>query len=645
MISQNIAKSLIPENLREIELFNKIIEIFIEYMQENSNLSLDVTNFLNKPEPQIFEELIKIYAKNFYEVVNKSKNNPILKEKIIQEHKKFNLEYVDRLDINVLNLLDFDKLTLLKNFQQSKGNLKSIEFIYEIFNKIQFENSILQNDKIFEVLDTGTPMVYQIKTNMLEEIFVNFVKPLTHPVGWKYVYARLVSEIFKDYFFVEEIYDIAILQVYHKDFTDDFKLNRGFLFENDIDGNALLDNGLPKLYKAENKDVLNVTRFGSFYKTLNLDSEVNLVQNPEVSKIETNYNQTEQNTTITITFKSGEILEQTSNPRTLKLYYGKGPNDLNKIIKKDYTPFIGSYSLYLNYNTRLELKLKDKINFDSATGLIDTTGNKLFCGCGNAFVSQDLKCGEKTLNQTDYNKQTVVSPLSVGLDSRQVFKGVKYKYQKLYFYIDLTRIKKIEFPLTISLDGDAFTLNYTNKHIKIVKFNGIRLNKTRTLENSYYDKTFQLEIINQNGELIESVSFNLIPRVDYTETQTSKSDMEFEESLNKEYSRDSYILDISNISIPDHFNENLESYSLVWDYLDYEYFADLDLSQRIKDKPFISSFELFDYKPPLYYSNLVGHFRIAGNDFGYNQRTQEIHLLGSQGWFCNDDFSIESFKN
>ncbi len=644
MITQNIAKSIIPDNLREVELFNKIVEIFIEYMQETSQLSLDTTNLFNKPKEEFFEEIIKIYARNFYEVVEKSKNNPVLKEKIIQEHKKFNLEYTDKLSISVLNLLDLDKLTLLKNFQQSKGNLKSIEFIYEIFNKIQFENSILQNDKIFEVSNTENIMEYQVKTNMLEEIFVNFVKPLTHPIGWKYVYSRLVTEIFKDYFFVEEIYDISILQVYHKDFTDDFKLNRGFLFENDLQGNALLENGLPRVYKAENKDVLNVTRFGSFYKTLSLDSEVNLVQNPVVANIETTYNQTQENTTITITFKSGEILEQTSNPRTLRLYYGKGPNDLNKTIKKDYTPFIGSYSLYLNYNTRLELKLKDKIDFKSSSGFLETTGNKLFCGCGNAYVSKDLKCGDKVLNQTDYNAQTIVSPLSLSLEPRQVFKGVKYKYPKMYFYIDLTKIKKTEFPLTISLDGDAFTLNYTKKHIKIVRFNGIKINKTGTLENGYYDKTFQLEIINQNGELIESINFNLIPRTDYTQEDLTKSDMDFEKSLNNEFSRDSYILDIGNIQIPDNFPGNAESYSLVWDYIEYTYFADIGLSQTPKIKNYIDSFELFNYKPPLYYSNLIGHFRIAGNDFGYNQVNQKLILLGSQGWFVNDEFSIEAFN-
>lgn len=63
--------------------------------------------------------------------------------------------------------------------------------------------------RISETVDTSTPCVpftYKVEGSMLPELFENFVIPLAHPVGFSYLYDKLLRISFRDYFNVEYIY-------------------------------------------------------------------------------------------------------------------------------------------------------------------------------------------------------------------------------------------------------------------------------------------------------------------------------------------------------------------------------------------------------------------------------------------------------
>lgn len=652
-LTKSLAQSIVPDNLKEIELFKVVVDVFIEYMEENSKLTLDSTKFLDLDNEVVFEELLKIYARNFYEVVLKARNNLELIRKLTKIHKNFNVDFdPSRLNLELSKLINPETLTLLKNFQQSKGTLRAIEYVFDIFNKIQFEEEILQSDAVFEVKETGNLLEYSVETNMLKDIYETFIKPLTHPVGWKYVYARLIQLSFKEYFFVDEVYKINILQVYNSNgLTDDFKLNRGFLFQNTENGTAILENGSPKTYTAQNKNVLNVTRFGKKYNILSLDSEINLVQDPTVKSITTKDDTKTDNTTVSIEFASGEILEQTSNPRTLTLYYGTGPNDLNKKIKKDYTPFISEYSLYLNYTTELKFRVKDTIGFEAQTGFSDTTGTRLHCGCGNAYVGTPLVVGQTRINETDYTNEVTLNNLNLKVgEYKQCFLGVKFNKPRMLVYLDLAQFSQSDYPLTISLNGDEFKIDYIEGlQQRIIKFNNIVIHEKDVLEYGYILNSFELSITS-NNEVIESISFNLIPRLKYLVDEIQKSDFNFEVSedgLN--YTRDGETIDFSvlpeNPNYPQDITE-LENIQLVWDYIEYQYYAQIgELSQSTGDKDYLKSIELLSYKPPRHYSNIVGNFKVGGSGFAYSPKDSKFVLVTHNGAICSDSFSIETYKD
>lgn len=663
MIFKQLVLDLIPDSLKDSQMFNDVLSILVEYIEENSQESLDILNIYNETSGG-YPEIVKAYAHNFLDIIEKAKNNIYLQEKLISIHKQYGVDYdVTKLSANPAKILNRQNIELLKNFYQTKGTLNSFRYVYDIFNKLQLEETALQSDSVFDVSESGEILTYNLKTNMLGELYEQFVKPMVHPLGWAYVYTRLVSATFNDYAFVKEVYNIkhfTIDNVLYPEYTDNFKTNIGHLFENNADGSPRLVNNRPVTYAANGEPSYQVFRFGKYYDELDIASEICLVQDPNVTKIETGENGQTGDTWIRITFESGEYLEQHSvNPetgsRTLRLYYGDGPNDLKQTIKKDYTPFIGEYGLDIQYTTEYKTLTNEKVDFESFAGFFDTLGTMMFCGCGNGVVSKDNICGnQKIANITDSNAITRVRSISLNpnyQNTRQSFLGFKYKRPNLYLYISLENFDKSEFPINVNFNGVSYTINEKDSQKKILEISGVSINERYTLEHGYTDKSYTVEISNEN-ELIESCTFRLVPNLEYYTKNIERTDFDFdynpEGKYGEEFSRMAEMQYFDEITPPEYIDTNADTYELNWNYLEYNYFATLgelgDLKQYPKSN-YIRESEVFDYVCPKYYSNQVGHFKLYSLDIKYSEYKNQLIVNYPKGSICNDfDFDIQTIK-
>lgn len=382
-----IAKNLIPENFRENKLITEVIDIFVDYIWENSNIAIDVNNLYNQKNTVLYEEIIKTYAANFYKTITDGSKNHKLASQVKKAHEKWGFDFDDvRLDIKAIDLLNKEQLELFKGFQQSKGTLNSIEFIYKIVEQLNIESFALETDGELKIYPGENIFEYVVEGSMLPEIFEAFVKPLAHPVGWIYLYLRTYVLKFDDYLLSKEVFNVKTFRIIceNTDKEDNFKNNTGYLFETNSDGSIIYENNSPKCYEVKKEPAFNVTRLGVTYPVLTLESELCLVENQTIKTIEKS--SIKGNNRITIYFESGEYLEQNSNPKSLILYYGKGPNDLNQKIKKDYTNFLNKCALDLDYDRTVVTAIKDSTNFMVSFGLANTLGRIAAVGAGNVFV-------------------------------------------------------------------------------------------------------------------------------------------------------------------------------------------------------------------------------------------------------------------
>ena len=387
---KSIAKNLVPENYKSNQFIMDVLDVFVDYIYENSSLAIDINNLYNSKNEVLYEEIIKTYAANFYKTITDGSRNHKLTEAVRKAHEKYGFNFNEtQLDINVIHLLSQEQLELFKNFQQSKGTLRSIEFIYHIIEQLNIESFVLETDGQLTIEPGENIFEYRVYGSMLPEIFEAFVKPLAHPVGWTYLFTRTYALKFEDYFLCKEVYDVNIFRVTCEDVDgeDNFKTNIGYLFETDSDNNIIYENNKPKTYKADGNPVFNVTRFGVNYPELTLESELKLVKNPTIKTIEKT--SIKGNDKLVIYFESGEKLEQNSNPRNLILYYYNGINSLNQEIKKDYTNFLSKRALELDYDRKVVTTIKDKYQFQVDFGLASTTGKFAAIGAGNMYLGSE----------------------------------------------------------------------------------------------------------------------------------------------------------------------------------------------------------------------------------------------------------------
>lgn len=401
-----ILKNLVPDNFKENKLIMDVLDIFVDYIYENSNLALDINNLYNSKNEVLFEEVIKTYAANFYKTISDGTRNHKLAEAVRRAHEKWGFQFDDvKLDIRAIDLISKEQLELMKSFQQSKGTLRSIEFVYKIIEQLNIESFTLETDGQLRLREGENIFEYIVEGSMLPEIFEAFVKPLAHPVGWVCLYLRTYSLYFEDYFLSKEVFDVKVFRVVCEDecCEDNFITNEGYLFETDQENNILYDDDYktkPRMYKAIGEPVYNKTRFGVNYPELTLKSELILVGSTTIKTIEKS--SIKGNEKITIWFESGEYLEQNSNPKSLILYYGFGQDDLERGkegIKKDYTSMLDKCSLELSYNRKVVTTVKDANTFQVDFGLSSSTGKIAAVGAGNMYVgNRSYKLGEFLVN-------------------------------------------------------------------------------------------------------------------------------------------------------------------------------------------------------------------------------------------------------
>jgi len=320
-ILEDIIPSIIPDNILEIQLLKDSLDIFLEYLVENSDISQDIKNIFDENKVPIYEEFVQIYLNNIYTVLSQSEHNERLYSKLKNMYEAIG-KNVDNIDmtIDILGLLTKEYLITNKEYKSSKGTPKGMEYIYNIIIRAGFQYDYFGPiEGQFTYLEEGNLFEYIIEGTMLAEVYEAFVKPLAHPVGWKYIYRRVLYMSFVDYFDLEFIYTFRALEV---------RCMNGFNLTKDDYMN-------------------NISHTGE--KLLDDDDYVVFVQNEDI-KLD-GFNTSRKRT---VFYNSGKYIVSKEEPRSL-IFYDSKPRDI-------------TYSLFPN-NTDTDTLY----SIDANTGIISFT--------------------------------------------------------------------------------------------------------------------------------------------------------------------------------------------------------------------------------------------------------------------------------
>lgn len=520
----HIVKSILPQNIKDIKLVKETIDVFLEHLMEKSDIAIDIYNMFDENKEVLFEEYVKIYLKNMYVVLTNNIYNEQLNKKL---EKLYNIAGIKnykelRFDENILDILNKDMIFSNKAYKNSKGIANTIEYTYNMIEKLDVQQSILKGDGYFNLTEGPEIFNYNVEGSLLKEIFEHYVKPLAHPVGWAYSYNRLYNLYFRDYFNVEIIYDFKEFyvgcQFGQSDKKDDYKTNKGYLpFSDNSDRNIKIkDNNLitrdelaedeyyslpDKMFTADGNPIKQVIRHGVLKDLTSTENQ--LVESNKVKEI-LKYN-SGKDTIIEIYFEFGEKLEAHSFPRSLKLYYYDQKNiPRNKdgryaVVKKDYDTVLGHCGLQLDYTFTLRSTIKDPIKFRYDFGFADTTSKLNAVGfqfCNNSkvgakYINENVDVTYKSYAR--FNRFTFDDALNF---QQKIIEKVLCFDDKIEVWFNASLIKsnyEIKFNNTtrqISSNCEEFNYKGKNKELKfeildnfkIIDSLYIRLTKSNTKE-------------------------------------------------------------------------------------------------------------------------------------------------------------------
>lgn len=366
---KEIIPAITPDNIKDIQLLKDSMDIFLDYLTEHSDISINIKNILDQDKEPIYEEFVKIYLNGIYNVLTKSEHNEALYDKLKTSYRAagLNIEDID-LSVDIVNLLTEEYILTNKAYKESKGTPTAMEYIFNIIINSGVQNDFLgDNIGRFKYFEGENLFEYHIEGTMIEEVYNHFVKPLVHPVGWAYFYQRVFYQSFTDYF--------------------DLKFEYTFGY-----------NGLE--VRCMNGDILSKDNY--LTNESHHTPPQQLVDDNKVVFINVDHLGRGDNSTkrTRVYFASGEYLESNNNPRSLKLFNKPNEDDNPNYneIKINYDEFDGNCGLYINYTVKVVSTVEEQLEFQDISHIASTTGKKNVVGAGNVYIGASI-CGEELVNK------------------------------------------------------------------------------------------------------------------------------------------------------------------------------------------------------------------------------------------------------
>lgn len=372
---KTIFESLLPTNIKDIEMVSDALDIFLDFIENNSDIALDIRNIYNQNNPKTKNEFIKVYFYILYTVFNNARagdklRNSFINDLLLNSDGNFIVPTIPE----VSSIMGEEQYIAQKLTKTQKGTPASFKNMYEfalnsgflsnVYNDLQIDYEYKEGDNVFE---------YEVFGVMTPEMYALLIAPMVHPLGWSYVYSRLQKQYLFDYFNVDLDYNIATFDVncLNNDNADNYLtgLDREGLplptyidpwntISDYIKGDVVQESGSFWLCLVDN------TNSAPTVMNANWQSKEHSIALIEQIKLVDGYD------TI-ITFLTGHIMRSTTSPISTKLYEDhtrqnilidyNDPNDTSN----------SQCSLLLEFIPNITTNVGDKLRWEENISIIE----------------------------------------------------------------------------------------------------------------------------------------------------------------------------------------------------------------------------------------------------------------------------------
>lgn len=212
-----IFEAIVPGNIKDIPLIKKSFKIFIEQLNKNSVIAQRIDKIFDIDSNEFYKEteqgdLIKITDSNFlkesknnlktglfmmylgllYNLIGSIQTNSLIREATLIRNYENSLIFKEQ-----YNILTSEFLGTFRAVQQAVGTENAIHYIYQFSKYI--ETGLMQDDLDIKFKEPSN-FVLNYNGSLHKYYFTEFMKNLSHPVGWTYTYTTILNIFLEDYF-------------------------------------------------------------------------------------------------------------------------------------------------------------------------------------------------------------------------------------------------------------------------------------------------------------------------------------------------------------------------------------------------------------------------------------------------------------
>jgi len=376
--------ALVPENIKNIPLVQTAMDIFIQNIEDNSAIAINIkkmyefnitaldNNLVINSKAKIKQGFVDIYLESLYNTIVAAQNNQALQDKLSLIGKPN-----ATMNKNVQDIVDPDFFLTNKVFKESVGTLSALNYSHKLGTRLESSNNV-NLPTITEV----KPFHLLVEGPLSAEMYANLVEPISHPVGFTYDYINVVESVFIDLFNLEKVYiekkDIEIRgsKGYYTIFTSD-------------NTQAAID-----AIQADFLTRINILT-GKLFTLAEFQAQVqpNIHLNKVVLDI------TENNTNgrnVSILFTDGTMIVQNTQSTNGNIYYVNANTWIAQaqgiITEFSSSAINGHYSLFLEYTLTYrvtygdDLTLKETTDITQLNDATSTPGNITYTDSAGALV-------------------------------------------------------------------------------------------------------------------------------------------------------------------------------------------------------------------------------------------------------------------
>jgi len=366
---KDIFEVITPENIKDIPLLQTAMEIFIENLEENAQISQDIKQIyenefvdsdsesLQDSKKIIRQALLDTYVTALYNTLTKAQSNPAIKAKLaVAKSNDENYPFLNDID----SILNQEYFVTNKSVKQKKGTSVGIEYTYNLVKYL--ESTTNSND--FNLTEVK-PFHFRTDGSIYREMYEGIVKPLSHPLGFTYAYSQIVQESISDLFGIELTYLLGSIEIRSLEGTFD-------VFTADADDTNVKANFLTRQNPVT----------GALFTEKTYNEQVTVWTNKVVENFtdETEENKNKR----TILFTDGTYIEQVTNP--IELLYQNYQDFLDGSTEQ-IKEFSGHYSLFVEYESDIVFQYQDEIDQFLATLNITDIKEENQGNAGDQFYS------------------------------------------------------------------------------------------------------------------------------------------------------------------------------------------------------------------------------------------------------------------